>query len=166
METVNYFGYGSNMASQVLRGRRGVVPVQTRPAILPDHRLAFNTPGFFVIEPAFANAEFEGAGFAMHGALVTVSSSDFDRICRTEGVPFGYQVKDVEVIPYSPGLEHLTRAEWETMERCPAKTLVYGRSSLDLPPSRRYIRLLREGAAEVGLAESWQRKLTDIRPLV
>lgn len=45
-DTVEYFAFGSNMATSVLQGRRHCTPLAAAPAIAPDYHLAFNIRGF------------------------------------------------------------------------------------------------------------------------
>lgn len=142
---VNYFAYGSNLASSVLRGRRGVLPRATNVGLVPDYRLAFSLPGV-PPEPAFASIE-PAEGDSCHGAVYTLTLGDWAKVCASEGVPFGYRVEQVDVQCYDG---RVARA-WTLRAAAPREA--------SLPPSRRYLDLIKEGAKELGLAESWQLKL-------
>ena len=76
---------------------------------------------------------------------------DWARLCASEGVPFGYRVREVPVELY-------------TGEVVSAWTLSAGvvRSPVDLPPSERYLSLIRMGAQELGLTRAWQERLAKI----
>ena len=56
-EEVWYFAYGSNMALEVLTGRRLVKPKESIPCFIPDHVLSFRVLGFPYAEPGFATIE-------------------------------------------------------------------------------------------------------------
>ena len=97
---VSYFAFGSNMASSVLEGRRGLRPLAPRQrALARGFKLAFTLPGFAPLEPAFASLE-EAAGEECHGVLYTLSPLDWLRLCASEGVPFGYRVVTVQLQLY------------------------------------------------------------------
>ena len=73
---------------------------------------------------------------------------DWVKLCASEGVPFGYTVRQVDVELYGGS-------------KVPAYTLVGG-APFDLPPSERYLGLIREGAEELGLTRAWQDRLAKI----
>lgn len=57
-ETVLYLAYGSNLASQTFRGRRGIKPLSQIPVLVPELRLTFDLPGIPYREPCFAGTRF------------------------------------------------------------------------------------------------------------
>ena len=169
-DTVNYFAFGSNMAKEVVEGRRGVRPMREEPAVCFGHRLAFTALGLPPFEPSFASLEpSEHPGDRCHGVLYTISSLDWLRICASEGVPVGYQVTTVNVTPYAPHALHeplptvTAQVPALTLRYVQPQSLLLNLPQLELPPSKRYLNLLRTGAKEKGIAEPWRRKLAEIR---
>lgn len=168
--TVSYFAYGSNMNSEVLEGRRGVRPLRQEPAVCFGHRLAFTALGLPPFEPSFASLEPSRSGEdRCHGVLYTLSTLDWLRVCASEGVPLGYGVVEVDVLPYAPHALHeplptMThgRTAALTLRYRQPQSLLLSLPQLELPPSRRYMDLLRSGAKEGGLAEPWRRKLAEL----
>ena len=144
--TVRYFAYGSNMATSVLTGRRRITPLETRGGVVRDHRLAFTLAGFG-LEPAFASCDV-AEGERLHGVCYTLSIGDWLRVCASEGVPAAYRVRTVAVECY----DGCSRDAYTLQASLPLP--------FSLPPSRRYLRLLQEGAREAELDPEWQ-----VRPL-
>lgn len=146
---VRYFAYGSNLAASVREGRRQLRPLSTSCGFVRDARLAFNMPGFGPAEPAFASLQ-AAPGQECHGGVFELDLSDWLKLCVSEGVPFGgYTVKSVDVELYSGGT-------------VPAFTLVGG-LPFDLPPSERYLSLIRDGAQELGLTRAYQDRLAKVQ---
>ena len=159
------------MAAEVLEGRRGIRPIKAQPAVCYNHRLAFSALGFPPFEPAFASLE-PAEGDACHGVLYTVTQSEWQRICLTEGVlpigpPLGYQTTRVLCAPYE-GTATFSATPLKFVEGgdISALTLRFrqpqsflGLPPVELPPSRRYLNLLRAGATEKALAVQWQAHL-------
>lgn len=50
-----YLAYGSNLNSNVFRGRRGIRPLDAKPVLAPGLQLVFDLPGVPYLEPRFAN---------------------------------------------------------------------------------------------------------------
>ena len=69
---VRYFAFGSNLLRSKMdgRGKTGVLDVV--PAVVRDHRLAFNMRMFPPLEPAMASIE-PAAGDVCEGALYTLT---------------------------------------------------------------------------------------------
>ena len=149
--SIRYFAYGSNLATSVREGRRGLRPLSTAPGFVRDHRLAFDLPGMGPAEPAFASIR-PAAGEECHGGLFELSLMDWSRLCASEGVPFAYRVAEVDVQRYDGA-------------SAPAFTLIgnvrtpFG----DLQPSSRYLELIRDGARELGLTDAWQDHLASLQ---
>ena len=83
-----------------------------------------------------------------------LSLADWAMLCLSEGVgvPGGYRVRQVAVELYCGATVH-------------AYTLAPGllRAPVELPPSARYLGLIRKGARELGLTGAWQDRLAAIR---
>ena len=154
--SVRYFAFGSNMASSVMVGRRGMRPLEPPSAgLVRGHKLGFTLPGVPLVEPAFASLERSSdANAACHGVLYTLSLGDWARLCASEGVPSGaYRVVTVPVERYDDG----------AVVNAYSLTAGLFRSPVSLPPSERYLKLLQQGALEVGLRDDYQRMLGGIR---
>lgn len=145
---VRYFAYGANLASTVREGRRQLRPLSTACGFVKDSRLAFNMPGFGPAEPSFASLR-TSPGQECHGGIFELTLSDWLKLCASEGVPFGYAVREVQVELYAGG-------------SVSAFTLVGG-LPFDLPPSERYLSLIREGARELGLTAAYQERLSRVQ---
>ena len=147
---VNYFAFGSNMASKVLEGRRGITPIPRRSGIAPGYQLGFTAAGFSPAEPAFASLDAATASdAACHGVVCALTPSDWLRLCATEGVPFGYKIIDVPVSLYDG--TYLRAYSLQTTVRTPGRR-----------PSTRYVDLLIEGARENNLRDEWQEHLAGV----
>lgn len=156
---VAYFAFGSNLAASVREARRGLRPLNGAgaPGLVRGERLAFTMPGFSPREPAFAALAPGRPSDECHGGVFFLTPADWLRLLASEGVPFGgplgYQVREVEVELYDGS-------------RIKAWTLGAGplAAPADLPPSARYLGLIRTGAAELGLSAAWQERLAKVKP--
>lgn len=99
------------MASSTMTALRNVRPLASSAAVLPNHSLRFNIPGTRFVEPSWASVEpifekenifnEEGMGInEVHGVLYKLTEEDFETVCSTEGVPFGYTLHRCRVVPY------------------------------------------------------------------
>ena len=170
----NYFAFGSNMASATMTALRQLDPVASSAAVLPGHRLAFNVPGTPLIEPSWASVEpvksqGDVPSEVVHGVLYKLTQDDFESVCRTEGVPFGYRLHRCKVIPYNgnndcAGQEALASTSSKLV---PAFTLRAGRkmwrqSTVDIPPSKAYMNVLLRGAEEYRIDREYVNYLRNI----
>lgn len=171
-----YFGLGSNMLRSKLEGRspdgKKIEVLSFEPAVVSGYRLSFNLRGFIPLEPAMGALEpIESSSSSLsiplvkyhkpecHGALVQLTPENYERVMRSEGVgtspsPHGYEEMVVTAVPYgndaTPVLAIALRAK--PSSRLPR----------DACPSARYMKLLREGAAELGLKPCYQEFLASI----
>jgi gamma-glutamylcyclotransferase len=136
-----YFSYGSNMNRAIFVDRRGMHPLQTRPARLDDYRLCFNLP-VGPGERAVANLESQ-AGAHAWGVLYLITAAEFDHLDRTEGVPSSAYRR----IPVDVTIEGGQRVAAFTYQ---SDKNIGGRK-----PSPRYIGLLIEGARQHGLPSDY-----------
>ena len=77
-----YLAYGSNMNRGIFESRRGIRPIQARPALIENYRLCFNLaigPG----ERGVANLEAE-AGARIWGVLYLITLEQSEHLDRTE----------------------------------------------------------------------------------
>ena len=162
-----YFGLGSNMLRSKLENRAmdGKIDIiDMRPAFIPGYRLSFNLRGFPPLEPGMGALEpIESGSKAVmaydkpecHGALVLLSPENYEKVMRSEGVSHnstnaGYEEIVVEAYPY------------DSDKPVPAVALrarSHVRLNRDPCPSARYMKILREGAAELQLKPCYQEFL-------
>ena len=141
-----YFAYGANMETTVFVEQRKMAPLSSEAARLEGFRLEFTTPGIPLIEPVFANLVADAHG-VVHGVLHHLSHDDLARLDRDESSD--YRHLDVAVVGERSG-------------RVAAIAYCSQRRALDRKPSRRYLALLRRGAAEFALPASYQRQLAEL----
>jgi hypothetical protein len=152
VSTLWYFAYGSNMASETLRGRREVEYSRALPARVPGWRLALDKPPLVPVGHSFANIVADALG-EVYGVLFAVGAADLDHIELTEGVRIGnYDRVEVMATPLAG----------EAPEPVAAFSLTSGRHDPSLQPSRRYMDLLVAGAIEHGLPDSYVEFLRSV----
>ncbi|MCA9631340.1 MAG: gamma-glutamylcyclotransferase [Myxococcales bacterium] len=142
-----YFAFGANMASRVVRTRRRVNPARAEAARLPGYRLVFEDRGIPLLEPAFASIR-EDAGAEVWGVLYHLNADEFACLDRFEGP--NYRLIEVAV-------------EGRDTGKHSAFAYVTCRPVSGRRPSRRYLRLLREGAVEHELPGSYLDELDSHR---
>jgi hypothetical protein len=162
-----YFGLGSNMLRSKLENRssNGTIRVKSfKPAVVKNHRLAFNMRGFLPLEPGMGSLEPIDSNHKplypyerpeTHGALIKLDSKNYEKVMNSEGVSMnntqaGYEEIVVDAYPYGS----------KKPVKCVAlRARDHVRLSKDPCPSPRYMRILREGAVELGLESSYQKYL-------
>jgi cation transport regulator ChaC len=143
-----YLAYGSNMNRGIFQSRRGVCPIEARPALLQDYRLCFNLaigPG----ERGVANLEAE-AGARTWGVLYLITLEQSEHLDRTEGVPRAYRRIPVSAIV--DGGEQIAAFAYQSDRISPGRK-----------PSARYIGLMIEGALQHGLPPGYLRYLRNFK---
>ncbi|KAL7551368.1 hypothetical protein ACHAWF_014560 [Thalassiosira exigua] len=162
-EDIYYFGLGSNMLKSKVEGRSicgNKIHVKSMgPAIVKNHRLAFNMKGFPPLEPGMGSLEpvdskstpllayKEGDVSECHGALIRLSAEDYDRLMKSEGVGHGrpdqgYEEIVVEAFPYNCK---------KSVQAISLRARDHVRLKKDAAPSPRYMPILKEGAEELKL---------------
>lgn len=115
----NYFAIGSNLQPTTMTSLRNLRPLpNATAAILPGYQLAFNIAGLPGIEPSAAAAHrckddddsssSSTSPCLLHGALYTLTESDFETLSLSEGVRpgssdgagVGYRWESCRVVPY------------------------------------------------------------------
>ena len=149
-----YFGYGSNMSRTFLEKVRGVTPKSSVLGSLKDHGLIMNLKGPNFIEPSFANIRFE-RGKKVEGILHEITDTEFNKIVASEGPE--YEVVDLPVTTSKMTIN--------------ARTLIWPTDSkIELPTSRRYLKLLLKAAIHNNLSENYieeiRRKKTVYYPIL
>jgi hypothetical protein len=161
-----YFGLGSNMLRSKLENRGAnqskIELIEMEPAVVPNHRLAFNMRGFAPLEPGMGSLEPADAGSRpllayekpeCHGALVTLTPENYEKVMASEGVGVnqtnpGYEEIVVTAIPYDPSKP--------PVQAIALRARPHARLSKDPCPSVRYMKILREGAIELNLKPCYQ----------
>eukprot|EP00977_Amphora_coffeiformis_P001261 scaffold261_cov170-Amphora_coffeaeformis.AAC.9 len=100
-ENLHYFGLGSNMLRSTVENRSSngkIHVISMEPAIVPNHWLAFNMPGFLPLEPGMGSLEPLGGGKKRsrpllaykkpecHGARILLDPENYERVMQSEGV--------------------------------------------------------------------------------
>lgn len=165
-EPLYYFGLGSNMLRSKIenRGPDGshIELLDMQAAVVPNHRLAFNMRGFAPLEPGMGSLEpVEADSQAVlqyekpecHGALVHLSSENYRKLMASEGISEnstqpGYEEVVVWCIPYNASLP--------AVQAVALRARPHMRLSQDPCPSARYMEILRSGAKELELHDSYQ----------
>ena len=142
-KTVFYFGYGSNMSTRYLIKRRKIVPVSSSAGLLKDYQLIMNMGGPNFVEPSFANIrELEGSN--VEGVVHEIDKKDLQKIVNTEG-------EDYELVKLSIDV---------CGKKKTAYTLIYKTNEIrDIPPSKRYLKILISAAKENNLSKNYIKSL-------
>lgn len=170
-ENVYYFGVGSNLSRTKLENRSicgsKIHVISMEPAVIPDHRLAFNMRGFPPLEPGMGSLEpldREGSealhsyeNEECHGALICLSADDYEKVYKSEGggsgPTQGYEEIIVTCIPYDEDKPPVKAVAFRARDHVRLKK--------DPCPSLRYMKILREGARELKLKPCYQKWLAD-----
>ena len=140
-KSIYYFAYGSNMSSKIFRyGFRQLRPTSAERAVLKGYSLTFTEPGIPFFEPAFANVEVDSTA-ACEGVLYRITEKEMDDLDISEGGR-AYNIISVEVDGAESGSTSALTFQ--------SRAVAHG-----LPPSKRYIDILIDGAEEHGLSEEW-----------
>ena len=142
-KTLFYFGYGSNMSTRYLIKRRKIVPVSSSAGLLKDYQLIMNMGGPNFVEPSFANIrELEGSN--VEGVVHEIDKKDLQKIVNTEG-------EDYELVKLSIDV---------CGKKKTAYTLIYKTYEIrDIPPSKRYLKILISAAKENNLSTNYIKSL-------
>jgi len=142
-KTLFYFGYGSNMSTQYLIKRRKITPLESQVAHLKDYELIMNMEGPNFLEPSFANIRFS-EGSTVEGVIHKINDKDLQKIVNTEGEDY----KLVKLSVYMAGKRKI------------AYTLIYiTEETKDIPPSKRYLKILINAAKENNLSRPYIENL-------
>ena len=149
VKTILYFGYGSNMSTQYLIKRRKIIPHESKVGVLKDYQLIMNMGGPNFLEPSFANIrKFEGSN--VEGVVHEIDKKDLQKIVNTEG-------DDYDLIKLSIDVSGKKKT---------AYTLIYKTNETkDIPPSKRYLKILIRAAKENKLSSIYIKSL-EARPSV
>ncbi len=138
-KTLFYFGYGSNMSTQYLIKRRKIIPFSSKVGVLENFQLIMNMGGPNFLEPSFANIR-PCNGSNVEGVIHKIAKHDLQKIVKTEGED--YQLQKLSVY---------TEGKIKT-----AYTLIYKtEETKDIPPSKRYLKILIKAAKENNLSQKY-----------
>lgn len=138
------------------------------PAVVENYRLSFNMRGFPPLEPGMGSLEPVNPNESnkrrskplvaykeneCHGALVRLSASEYEKVMRSEGVGSGrndqgYEEIVVEAKPY--------KNSKRTVQAIALRAREHVRLQNDPAPSLRYMKILKEGADELGLSPCYR----------
>ncbi|KAL7566575.1 hypothetical protein ACA910_000641 [Epithemia clementina (nom. ined.)] len=170
-ENLYYFGLGSNMLRSKIEGRcvngTTIELLSMEPAIVPGYRLAFNMRGFPPLEPGMGSIEPCDASSKplrlyhsneCHGALILLTPENYNKVMRSEGVADdipepGYEEVIVDAFPY--------KSPETPVKAIALRARPNVRLAKDPAPSERYMNILKEGAAELGLKPCYQQFLAN-----
>ncbi len=131
-----YFAYGSNMSERLFRERRHMVWLQARTGRLDGYRLAFTLAGGRRPGVSAPANVIEAPGQAVFGVLYQLPLHKFARLDNSEGRQYRYL---------------WTMVEDSDGRRVEAVTYQVGHEAPSAPPSRSYLKLIREAARQRGL---------------
>ena len=158
---IYYVGVGSNMLKSKLvnRGLNGskIEVIDFRGCSIRGHRLAFNLRGFPPLEPGMGGLEPASPTDECHGALCTMTRTDYEKVWLSEGGGTsnpGYEEIEVEATPYGSA---------SPVRALALRARPHARLSTDACPSERYMGILISGAEELGLEAAYISKLRAIR---
>jgi hypothetical protein len=178
----------SHLESRSFDGKK-IEVLSMEPALVRGFRLAFNLPTYLPLEPSMASLERcrpsqnpsgaddrekqeggdgegdDNPGLPLypyvkdecHGALIRLSADDYERVMASESVSgTRYAVRDyqevvVTAVPYDKSKEPIKAVA--------LSVIPHVRLPQDVAPSDRYMQLLRDGARELGLVDSYQEFL-------
>jgi len=131
------------MSTQYLIKRRKIIPLKSQAALLQDYELIMNMGGPNFLEPSFANIR-PYKGSAVEGVIHKIDEQDLQKIVNTEGED--YQLVKLSI--YIGG------------KRKTAYTLIYiTEETKDIPPSKRYLKILISAAKENNLSTAYIENL-------
>ena len=139
-EDVWNFAFGSNLCPDKRVDRANLRIEEVVPGVLQDWRLAFNLRTIRWLEPSMAGIE-PAPGESIHGVLLRFSPESFKALLQSEGDGHAYQLEPVTVDAY----------DGRRIKAYGFRALLHRRMKEDVPPSLRYLGLLRTGARQSGL---------------
>ena len=131
------------MSTQYLIKRRKIIPLESQAALLKDYELIMNMGGPNFLEPSFANIR-SSKGSTVEGVIHKIDELDLQKIINTEG-------EDYQLVKLSVFREG---------KRKTAYTLIYiTEETEDIPPSKRYLKILISAAKENKLSTAYIENL-------
>ncbi len=141
-----YFGFGANINPWKLRTKRQILPIDQVAGRLPGWRLTFNHKGGMgnieQLGSSPSNLTNEGPD-EVHGMLLFLSPADFKKLSKIE---YEYGTTDVSVTAYD-GRQIVAKAFVTPPEFKLARSL---------PPTERYLNLIKDGCKAMGIDATYQ----------
>lgn len=147
-ETVWSLGYGSNMNIRNLEFKKHVKVIENTPAVLKDHRMAFNIKGGHHVETAFSGL-VPSPGSEVHGLAIKMDTENMNILDRSEGFGAGGYLKKWVTFHAYDGRE---LEGFVYMNKRPGPSPEY-------LPSTRYMGILVRGAKLAGLHPDYVKML-------
>mmetsp|Transcript_13413 Transcript_13413/g.19152 ORF Transcript_13413/g.19152 Transcript_13413/m.19152 type:complete len:310 (-) Transcript_13413:113-1042(-) len=144
------FGYGSNLGLKTLREKKQLSVKSYHVGTIKGYELYFMKGLNEYVEPAWA-AIRPSPHAELHGSAFLIPNAEADGLDKQEG---GYNVVDVAFTTYDGEVFNVGLY-------VPKKPFVEGVSS-EATPSYRYLKLLKDGAREGGLAQHWLNMLDSV----
>ena len=127
------------MSRTFLERVRGVIPKTSVLGHLKNYQLIMNLQGPNFIEPSFANIRF-ATGKKVEGILHEITETELNKIVASEGPE--YEVVELPVATSGADIN--------------ARTLIWpSNSDIELPTSRRYLKLLLKAAKKNNLSTNY-----------
>lgn len=136
------FGYGSNLGLTTLRQKKNLNPTKYLVGTIHGWELYFNGGMNEYVEPGWA--AIRPADVELHGSAFLIPDGEAEGLDRQEG---GYNILYVKFTSYDGEVVDVGLY-------IPKKPFVPGESK-EGTPSYRYLKLLKDGAREGGLAPHW-----------
>ncbi|CUS13218.1 unnamed protein product [Tuber aestivum] len=170
-KTINYLAYGSNLNSKTLTDTRHIHPLNATPVRVPSLTLTFTLPGLPYIEPCFANvrprlplppppAKQERE---LLGVVYSLRREDYANLITSEGAGAGYQEVTVTCYPLNTPSPTGSKEITARTLLCPEDSSSGELTRAGGQPSGRYLGLIRAGARERGLPDSYVEYLDGLR---
>ena len=149
-DQVWYFAYGANLHDSIFRERRKMRPMEWRVGRVRGYRLRFNLEGRPKGKSAPANISPDEDA-EIWGVLYLITRRDMVWLNATEGVP-GWRYKPIWL-----------DAEDQSGSPLPVFAYIADGLEKDGNPSKKYIKLLRDGARAHGLPQPWISYLDNVK---
>ena len=171
-DAVWYFTFGGNMNVNTLK-RRGIGHVhESVVGSLPGYQLAFTYEGYDGCEPRFANIEEMppgGGGVAVQGVAHRLSRAQLAKLDVFEGAGAAYERISVEFVAAEAGSsKEEEEAGFKINRAAPRRFVVQAYRALPSHtvapglPSKRYVKLLADGAESHGLEPDYVAALRSL----
>ena len=133
---------GQTCRLKYLIKRRKITPLCSNAGVLKDYQLIMNMGGPNFLEPSFANIR-ELRGSSVEGVVHEINKKDLQKIVNTE--------EDYELVKLSIDVSGKKKT---------AHTLIYKTNEKkDIPPSKRYLKILIRAAKENNLSSTYIKSL-------
>ena len=147
------FGYGSNIGLTTLRQKKNLNPIKYQAGTIQGYELYF-TKGIPYVEPGFAGVR-PNANNELHGSAFYIPQDEADGLDKQEG---SYDVVPCQFVSYDGEMIENVGLYVPKKKRSKSEPSTQQKHDEGIP-SRRYLRLLQNGAREAPLSKDWIDKL-------